>query len=524
MDRKRRRSVAPTTTADSKRDDANPTPQSNPMCVIILMPQQTQLYSRELHHVSDKLVADMLNVVQSTLTDIKSCSHPELRIGGLEPRPWNTIGYYASVFPSMPWLLYLIDGTRPSLSLLSDRSIRITVAMEKGASVDLRVDPAHTVQHVIDLVAASVTRYTGRGHRLKLAGNALDPGCTVAECGIVDRTALTLSQPVHNNGGLIASTSRPEAWRIHKTRTWSRVEPDWRRCNPGLCVEATCTSGMCKANGRRVIVNCGFRGTDVVRDNFSCPVCGRAVVGDTPLFSDTFARFCGVKTVAGRTVVVPFGEWREFDGNGVTFLDETGIAFVKWTRLLIEARPRAWLEQCAICLEDGGERSMSRGKCGHVLHKRCSQGMGRMCPVCTAEWVDRVHGSSESPSTGIDVENTKQEATEASLRDITTEVLDDNTLSDRSITITVDTLSGKRYPVHIKGVPSPTVGDVLSHLRTWTDLRHASKLTLVHNRRRCEDEGELLSRIGVVDGSNLNLIVKSTGKRSSVETYVVPDD
>lgn len=154
----------------------------------------------------------------------------------------------------------------PSISISSETSpsiqadsIDITVNTTGGKSINLKVNPTHTVANLLEFLSASAT--LPAGSRLLLAGKQLDPATTVSELQLSESSTLNLFTPSPRNSQepessemttttLAAESPAPSSTTTSGTSTPTSTK---RKSN-----KPRCTKDGCKALAQPIVGDCGF--------------------------------------------------------------------------------------------------------------------------------------------------------------------------------------------------------------------------------------------------------------------------
>jgi len=124
---------------------------------------------------------------------------------------------------------------------------------------------------------------------------------------------------------------------------WAKNAPAWRTAIRGICLEGKCTTQICQAYLKQVIIGIGLRKFDLVRDadasTSQCPMCHKYVEPITCSFNNCDWRWMGKKQLPDG---VPEkcssgGGWKYAD-DAYHYFDESISGEVQWRQLLFGAR------------------------------------------------------------------------------------------------------------------------------------------------------------------------------------------
>lgn len=144
---------------------------------------------------------------------------------------------------------------------------------------------------------------------------------------------------------------------------WDSSAPEWRRADPGLCIEGYCTTRSCRAYRQLVIHNAGSNVFfDLIEDSLSpdceCPCCYNTITPVTAAFNNCEWRFQRVKLTGPRNSP-QFVESQEWQVVGNYYERFNPGNQVGWSRLLLVARPRCGSSGGGISIGSASGRSSS---------------------------------------------------------------------------------------------------------------------------------------------------------------------
>jgi len=182
-----------------------------------------------------------------------------------------------------------------------------------------------------------------------------------------------------------------------KTTEWSKSAPEWRRAQPGLCLEGPCTNKQCKAFKNLVICNMGMREFSLQVDSadVQCPLCKEHVVPVTSGFNNCRFYFFGLYTSATGGPIrqeskpeLIGDKYKRFD----EFTKDGKAATLPWDFLKIVAMSSddkigfvCTDIECPICLDHMHGKGDVVLECGHRLHNACHKlwlAYKATCPQC----------------------------------------------------------------------------------------------------------------------------------------------
>ncbi len=174
--------------------------------------------------------------------------------------------------------------------------------------------------------------------------------------------------------------------------------PEWRRAEPGLCLEGMCINVACRANGSMVIVNKGFTDFDVDREynDCQCPVCHKPVAPTKPGFSNCFWR---IKAVNFHTKATLDTYWTKTENDYFTFdADACGMTSFSSLRIFIRPFNEKYYsdipvpvpKSCTICFQSIRREELHVLPCQKIIHKNCNdkwalEQRNMSCPFCDAQ-------------------------------------------------------------------------------------------------------------------------------------------
>lgn len=150
-----------------------------------------------------------------------------------------------------------------------------------------------------------------------------------------------LTVVVCHRGGGATFVDLTRAHRALQVRAWSKMEPIWRRCAPGLLLLGSCRTEHCLAHRQEVVMNLGFGYWSLSRTEdltaCICPCCALPVPPRTCAFNNCHWRFVCWKE-QGAT---PFrAAWRTAGDQFVEISAETA-GMSEWEEVQVR--------ECALC-------------------------------------------------------------------------------------------------------------------------------------------------------------------------------
>lgn len=144
----------------------------------------------------------------------------------------------------------------------SSETIQVVVNTSGGKSINLKVNPSHTIANLIEFLSAPTT--LPAGSKLVLAGKQLDPASTVGDLQLTDSSTLNLFTPSPRNSqepessdmstsdATASDSAATSSAATSGTTTPTTTKPARKSNKP------RCTKQGCKAAAQPIVGDCGF--------------------------------------------------------------------------------------------------------------------------------------------------------------------------------------------------------------------------------------------------------------------------